>query len=335
VPAGPFDFAVLLPGVGVFGGVRRFIEIGNELVRRGHRYVIYHPGGEAPAWLPFAGETRRTAALADARPDVLVCNNPPQLADFESARARLKVFYFALEGIPGERAIARRRDWTIVVNSSGLHRRLRRRYGVDAEKAVGGVNLSTFSPAPAYPPASDELRVLVFGRTSRRRKGSALAVRAVERFADGLRGRPVRLVLFDHAGADSERAAGDEIRARVPVELHLNPTQSELAGLYRGCHAFVSAERRAGWSNTVAEAMACGAPVVCTRSGTLDIAVPGETARVVRVRHPWFLAGGLRAWHEHPQATLALRSRALERIRGFAWPQVADRIEEIVARRLA
>ena len=45
------DIGVLLPGVGVFGGVRRFIEIGNELVRRGHRYTLYHPTGEPPAKL--------------------------------------------------------------------------------------------------------------------------------------------------------------------------------------------------------------------------------------------------------------------------------------------
>ena len=39
------DFGALLPGMGVFGGVRRFLEIGNELIRRGHRFVIYHPEG--------------------------------------------------------------------------------------------------------------------------------------------------------------------------------------------------------------------------------------------------------------------------------------------------
>jgi glycosyltransferase involved in cell wall biosynthesis len=145
----------------------------------------------------------------------------------------------------------------------------------------------------------------------------------------------VRLVLFDDVGVGNERDPREHIRARVPVEFHVNPKQAELAGIYRGCHLLVSAERRAGWSNTVAEAMACGTPVVCTPSGTTDMALHGETACVARWRHAWALARGMRELCENPEATLALRNRALERIGRFAWPSVADRIEEIVARRLS
>ena len=195
--------------------------------------------------------------------------------------------------------------------------------------------MSTFTPAPAYPPAVGECRVLVFARMSRRRKGTALAIRAVERLAGGgWGGLPVRLVLFDDVGVGNERDPRSEIRARVPVEFHLNPTQAELAGIYRGCHVFVSAERRAGWSNTVAEAMASGTPVVCTRSGTTDIALPGETACVTRWRHPWVLARAMQRLAHDPETALALRSRALERIGRFAWPRVADQLEEIIVRRL-
>ncbi|HEX5132882.1 MAG TPA: glycosyltransferase family 4 protein [Candidatus Krumholzibacteria bacterium] len=327
-----FDVAVLLPGVGVFGGVRRFIALGNEFVRRGHGFVIYHPTGEPPGWLPFAGETRPLSALPEHRHEVLICNNPPQLGAFENAHAGIKLFYFALEGIPGERAIARRRDWVIAVNSTGLHRRLRRRYGVDAEKAIGGVDLETFRPGGTYPPPGDEFRVMVFGRTSRRRKGAELAIRAVERVARDH--GDVRLVLFDHVGVGNERDPRDEIKTRVPLEFHVNPSQDELAALYRGSHAFVSAERRAGWANTVAEAMACGTPVVCTRSGSTDIALPGETAWVARVRHPWVLARSLRGLRDAPHKSLALRTNALRRIPGYAWPAVADQLERIIARRL-
>jgi hypothetical protein len=52
------DFGALLPGVGVFGGVRRFLALGNALVQRRHRFVLYHPDGTAPDWLPFRGETK-------------------------------------------------------------------------------------------------------------------------------------------------------------------------------------------------------------------------------------------------------------------------------------
>src|SRR5262245_48534200 len=107
-PARRYDFGALLPGIGVFGGVRRFLSLGNELVRRGHRFVLYHPSGEAPDWMPFAGKTRPLAALASARHDVLLCGEPALLDAFESARAALKLFYCVLEKMPHERDIVRK-----------------------------------------------------------------------------------------------------------------------------------------------------------------------------------------------------------------------------------
>ncbi len=331
----PFDVGVLLPGVGVFGGVRRFIEIGNEFVRRGHRFVIYHPQGTPPQWLPFSGETRPTASLSGTRHQVLLCNNPPQLGEFEKASAELKLFYFALEGIPGERRIARHPGWVIAVNSSGLHRRLQSRHGVDAEKAIGGVDLATFHPAASPRVRGGPYRVLVFGRTSRKRKGTGLAIHAAESLAHSLGPGKVQLVLFDHVEPGSEPEPRPRTSAFMDVETHANPSQADLAALYASGDVFVSAERRAGWSNTVAEAMACGIPVVCTRSGTLDIAVHGETAWVARWRHPWFLSRGLRALHDDPAMAARLRAAALTRIGDFTWSRVADQLEAILLRRLA
>ena len=57
--------ALFLPHVGVFGGVRRFLELGNAWTRLGHEVTLYHPDGTAPAWLPFDG--RVSAALEAAR----------------------------------------------------------------------------------------------------------------------------------------------------------------------------------------------------------------------------------------------------------------------------
>jgi glycosyltransferase involved in cell wall biosynthesis len=331
------DYGVLLPGVGVFGGVRRFIEIGNELVRRGHRYVIYHPGGEPPTWLAYAGETLPVSALATARHHVLICNDPPLIPVFEGAAARLKLFYFALEGIPGERRIARHPGWVVVANSSGMAAHLRRRYGVRAEKAVGGIDPATFHPPSARRNGGDSVRVLAFGRASRRRKGVPIAIAATERFARALArsgGPPVSMVLFDHVGAGNERDPRPQVDTRLPLEFHVNPTQAELAALYGGCDFFLSAEKRAGWSNTVAEAMACGTPVVCTPSGTRDLAVHLETAWVARWRHPFYISRGLDALHRDRATADRLSAAALARVRGFAWSSVVDQLEDIVRRRL-
>ena len=336
------EFAALLPGVGVFGGVRRFIEIGNELVRRGHSYTLYHPEGSAPEWLPFLGEVRPTSALAEARHQVLMCNDPPSLRDFEKAHADLKLFCFALENIRGEGSIARHRGWTNLANSTGMYERLRRRYRVPVEKVIGGINLEVFRPQPVTDVNDNFYRVLAFGRLSRRKKGVPIVLRAVETFArsvarnrSGGTTRPVKLVLFDHVGQHNERDPRDEIRCTIPYEFHANLQQDELARLYSSCDVFVSAEKRAGWANTAVEAMACGVPVVCTRSGTRDVAIHLESAWVARWRHRYFLDRGLRALHSDTALAGRLRDNALERVRRYSWSQVVDQLEDIVRRKFS
>lgn len=338
LPSKSLDFAALLPGVGVFGGVRRILEIGNELVRRGHRYVVYHTDGNRPEWIDFTGEVRPIADLRWARHQVMICNDSALVSDFERARGDLKLFYFVLENIRGERAIARHSRWTLLANSTGIRERLHTKYGVDAEEVIGGVNLDVFTPRPDEERSDGEYRVLAFGRLSRKKKGVPIVLRAAESFARRYRrtenGRPVKLVLFDHVGAGNETDPSKELRCSVPYEFHLNLPQKELARLYAGCDAFVSAERRAGWANTVAEAMACGVPVVCTRSGTRDLAVHRDTAWVARWRHQWFVRQGLGALSSDPQLAGRLRERALSNVRRFSWPRVADQLESVVRKRL-
>ncbi len=332
------DYGVLVPSVGVFGGVRRFIEIGNELVRRGHRYTLYSPTGESPAWLDFDGEAKPLTALPDARHQVLICNDPYVIADFENADADLKLFYFALENIKNERRIARHPEWTILANSSGLCDYIWRRHHVRAEKAVGGINLETFKPRAGDKAVDDYYRVLVFGRLSRKKKGVPIVVTAVESvarsFAKNAGNRPIKLVLFDHLGEGNTDDPRKDFRSSLPFEFHLNLSQADLAALYASCDLFVSAEKRAGWANTVAESMACGLPVVCTRSGTKDLAIHRETAWVAW-RLGFFVRRGAKALYTDPALAARLRDNALERIERFSWPRVVDQLEDVVRKRLA
>jgi glycosyltransferase involved in cell wall biosynthesis len=342
---GGLDFGALLPGVGVFGGVRRFLEIGNALRRRGHSFTLYTPAGTAPEWLPFSGRTRPLAELGGTHHDVLLCGEPSLLGDFERAGARLKLFYCVLEKLPDERRIVRHPGWVVLANSGGIRDRLRRRHGVRAEDAIGGVDCELFRPmAPPRPLRPEPLRILAYGRLSRARKGTRIVARACESLAGRLTRRfpawggalahPVQLVLFDHLGPWNRTDPRPQLRTSIPVEFHLNRSQEDLARLYTSCDIFVSAERRAGWSNTVAEAMACGVPVVCTRSGTADLALHRETAWVVRWRFAPSFALALRALAARPELRESLRAAALERVRGYSWERVADRIEAVTRSRL-
>jgi len=327
--------AALLPHVEVFGGVRRYLELGNELAGRGLDVRLFTPRGEAPDWLPFRGRVGPFAEAGAEDFDIGLCSEYSILPAFDALRARVKYFYFVLAGHRLEREVARR-GFRFLANSRALSRRLERRYGIECRTAAGGVNPVLFHPLAAAdrpPRAPGEFRVLCYGRVYKRRKGVAQAVRAVERL--GRRYPGLRLILFDSLVGEDRRDPRTLIRPRLPYDFHINLPQDRMTWLYGQADAFVSAERRAGWANTAAEAMACGVPVVCTASGSRDFAVHGETALVAPWPLPWLLGRLLRRLIDEPELRRRLAEAGLRRIQDFTCARLADRLLEIFRADLA
>src|SRR5216117_4009963 len=326
--AGALRIAVALPHLGVYGGVRRFLELGRVWVARGHEVALLTPLklGEARPWLRFDGRVGTLEELRAGRWDVVLSPDPALFlrADPEGA---LRVFYAVLEGARGAPRAWRRAD-LVLANSAGMKRYLARR-GVRAMDAAGGVNLDLFrphdpDPRPDRSRAGGPVKALVYGRLSRPRKGSWAAARAVEAAARAT-GVSVELTLFD-APPNGEPEPKLPRALSIPFRWALRPTQEELRGLYADADLFVSGERRAGWCNTAAEAMACGTAVVCTRSGTEDFAAEGETAAVARWPWAWVLARKVAPLLGDPAARIALGRRGRERVAEFAWERTAERI---------
>lgn len=327
--------AVALPHLGVYGGVRRFLELGRIWSERGHDVALATPTGDRDAvpWLPFPGRVVSLESLAGERWDVLLSPDP-RLFHEVRLQGALRVFYAVLERAPGAVAAWRSAD-LVLANSEGMARHLRRRR-VHAVRAPGGVNLATFHPPVEDPrprgPADEPVRALVYGRLSRRRKGTWAAVRAVERAARRSR-VSVSLTLFD-APPPGAPAAEEFPPLSIPHRWVLHPSQETLVTLYGETDLFVSAERRAGWCNTAAEAMACGAAVVCTTSGTEDFARHGDTALVSRFSWSWTLARHVEALLRDPERRGQIAERGRRQIAEFPWERTAVTIEEALCRRL-
>lgn len=280
--------STFLPHVGVFGGVRRFIELGNSWSRMGHEVTLYHPGGEPPDWLPYRGQTRPLAESASGRADLAITADPHTLEAFAAHRAGIHLYYCVIENDPG---VARARDVSarLAANSSALRRSLARRTRLVVLDGAGGINRDQFHPDPTRRHATP-LRVLANGRRSRAKKGTDLVLEA----ARGLKRVPeFELVLFDHVDQHNRQDPRDGAPLPGNARFVLNPTQDELVELYQSADVFVAAERKAGWCNTALEAMACGCAVVCTSSGTADFARHRDNA-LVTLRHPWFLRAAIR-----------------------------------------
>jgi glycosyltransferase involved in cell wall biosynthesis len=317
--------AALLPHVEVFGGVRRYIELGNAFARLGHEFVLFHPGGEKPAWLAFEGETRPLDAVAGDGFDVGLCSEYSILPSFERLAARLKYFYFVLEGHRLEKSTARG-PYRFLGNSEGMCRRIERKYGVPCFRAQGGVNPVIFHPAERDAPApSGEFRILCYGRVHKRRKGVRRVIRAADRLSRSVPG--LKLIFFDTLVGKDRRDPRPLIKTRLPYEFYLDLPQSRMAWLFAKADVFVSAERRAGWANTAAEAMACRLPVVCTSSGSRDFALPGRTALVVPAPWPFFLRRAVARLIRDPDLRRRLAEEGYKAVQGFTWQVLAARLE--------
>jgi glycosyltransferase involved in cell wall biosynthesis len=329
----PLRIAMALPHLGVYGGIRRFLELGEVWTRRGHEVAILVPHPEhARPWVPFSGAILPLAELPLGAWDVLISPDPELFLACRAPGA-LRVYYSVLEKAPKEDQAMRAAD-LVLANSAGMRGYLARK-GVLAADAAGGVNVAWFRPPERDPRFSSvdktPVQALLYGRLSRRRKGTWLAARAIER-ASIAAGVPVSLTLFDAPPDGASPALPG--RLRIPHRWVLNPTQRDLADLYRESDLFVSAERRAGWCNTAAEAMACGGAVACTPSGTRDFAIHGVTAAVSRWRWSWALSRAIEPMLRDPARRRAIAGRGTAKIQEYSWERTADRIDRALAVRM-
>jgi len=140
----PLRIALALPHLGVYGGIRRFLELGEVWTRRGHEVAVLAPDGAgARAWVPFSGAILPLAELPLGSWDAMISPDPEL---FLSCRApgALRVYYSVLEKAPGESKAFRAAD-LVLANSAGMRRYLSRK-GITAEDAAGGVNVGWFRP---------------------------------------------------------------------------------------------------------------------------------------------------------------------------------------------
>ena len=312
--------ALFLPHVGVFGGVRRFIELGNAWARAGHSPTLYHPLGDPPAWLAFMGEVRRLEDASRAESDLALCADDMTFETFLSHRAGLRLYYCVIEGDERARRCLDDPRLRVAANSGELVRALQARSKRAVLDGIGGIDVSRFHPDPALRAA--RTRVLVNGRRSRGKKGTDLILAALRGLTDRF---DFDVVLFDTVGEHNRQDPREGARLPRNARFVLGPTQDELAALYRSADLFVAAERKAGWCNTALEALASGCALVCTPSGTRDFARDGHNALVTR-RHPWFLRRAIARLLADPALRARLGAQGPKTAAEWTWDRLAAKL---------
>jgi glycosyltransferase involved in cell wall biosynthesis len=142
----------------------------------------------------------------------------------------------------------------------------------------------------------------------------------------------------ERKGTDTIREAFEMVRRDHPsVELATyhgkGIPQERMAETYCSADLFVDAQWYAGWNNPVAEAMACGVPVVCTDiGGVADFAFHEETAVLFPVANIERLASGIRRMMDDGELRLRMRRNAFRAVSRFDWDDSARRLHRLLER---
>lgn len=161
---------------------------------------------------------------------------------------------------------------------------------VDLRYAPPGVDSAKFSPLPERDFCADPY-VLCVGRLDDPRKNVGLLLDAFIQLPEATRMRTTLVLagLSPPAPAFFERASALGVGHRV--RFVPRPSCAELVALYRKARLFALSSDEEGLGIVVLEAMACGIPVVSTRSGGPDgIITDGEDGYLVPLDDPAAMA---------------------------------------------
>jgi glycosyltransferase involved in cell wall biosynthesis len=229
--------------------------------------------------------------------------------------------------------VARRVD-RMITSSEASRRQIELDFRVPRERLRmlgNGLDTELFRPDPETPRAEGEL--LCVGRASDPNKGVRTLVAALGRL-----GPELRLTLVDEdsphnaaRGWAKEHGCADRLRITGRV------SNDELVALYRRAMLVVVPSRYEGFGLPAAEAMACGTPVVATRSGALpEVVRTGGGGLLVAPEDPEALAKAIATLAEQPEARRALGAEAPARIQeAYAWPRIAARTARVYAETIA
>ncbi|MDA4123963.1 MAG: glycosyltransferase family 4 protein [Thaumarchaeota archaeon] len=229
----------------------------------------------------------------------------------------------------------------LLVVSKAVERDVTGTYGINPEKVrvvYNGVDASLFSPKEGVPlPAQladlGGKRIVLFVGHFGLRKGIFYVIRAMKRVRSEIPdahlvcigGTPAWLGRTDF----EQMLRGEMQRNGVEdcVTLLDAVKNTELIGFYRHSEVFVLPTYYEAFPKVVVEAMACGKPVVATRTGGIpELVKDGETGLLIPFGSPDAISEELIALLEDEHTRAAMGRRGRERVeRLFTWHAVAER----------
>lgn len=314
---------VILPHTKLYGGVKRFLELGNIFIELGHTFTVYTIEGKAPTWYDFKGETKTFVDLKKDDIDALFTTEVRFLEQLVTANTKKKIFYHVRMTEKVQKTL-KYPDIEVFACSTNIYLYDKKKYGIEAFKALGGVNVLNYLEKTDYSVKVRPFCVMAYGRLAEKVKGTKYVVKACEKLYK--KGYNIKLLLFDTAISEKAQKLIDNFSTCVPYDFVQNHPFDKNSELFNRADVFVAAEGHAGWSNTVAEAMACALPVIATSAGTRDLLIDGVTG-LHTWRYAFIIRRRLKTLIENEGLREQLGKAARKNVENFDWRVLARNIE--------
>lgn len=207
-------------------------------------------------------------------------------------------------------------------------------YGADPERVIvtyPGIDHERYRPVASESPSP----YLIYVGRLEEKKNVGVLVKAFYEYKR-LRGEddPLSLVLVGMPGAGYEKIERliEDGPCPESVKIAGYVSEQEKIALISGASALVHPSWYEGFGFTPLEAMACGAPVICSKAGSLMEVVGVENALWFDPTDAYSLIEAIEALTEHPSLRDDLRRRGLERVKRYDWRRTAEETFEALTK---
>jgi glycosyltransferase involved in cell wall biosynthesis len=218
-------------------------------------------------------------------------------------------------------AIIRRGSRKVVFVSERLEEHLRPRLGLGADRCAvipNGVDTEVFAPAPdrsllAELGLPDGTALVGAIGNIRKPKAYDVLLRAARALLD--RSQRFHLVIAgDCANALGEQLRGLSRELGIERQVTFLGLRPDVSRILNNLDVYVLSSKTEGFSIACIEAMACGVPVVATRSGGPEQILEGEAGLLVPTGDPESLASGIERVLSSKELATAMTQRAMQRV---------------------
>jgi glycosyltransferase involved in cell wall biosynthesis len=235
-------------------------------------------------------------------------------------------------------AIIRRASRKVIFVSERLQDQLRPRLRLTAAQCAvipNGIDTRDFRPdrdrsIRAELGVSDDTALIGAIGNVRGPKAYDVLLRAARTLLD--RSHKFRLVI----AGDCANALGsqlEQLKRELGLERHVTflGLRADVSRLLNNLDIFVLSSQTEGFSIACIEAMACGVPVVATRSGGPEQILEGEAGLLVPTSDPESMALAVERIISSPELAAALTARAMERVHErYSLPTMLSRYEALL-----